>query len=65
MTFEIQEVESLHTIITHNKNVDYSSLWTATEKHQRGNLFGYSKRKSIQIWFTYSRMPCVYRDMDN
>ena len=41
MTFEIQELESLHTITTHNKNVDHSNLWTVVEKYRRGNLFGY------------------------
>ena len=33
--FEIQQTESLHTIITHNKNVDHSNLWTVAEKHRR------------------------------
>ena len=33
--FEIQQIESLHTIITHNKNVDHSNLWTVAEKHRR------------------------------
>ena len=26
MTFKIQETESFHTIITHNKNVNHSNL---------------------------------------
>ena len=62
--FGIQEIESLHTIITHDKNVDHSNLWTVVEKHWRVSLFGYSKRKEILIWFIYSRIPCVYGDMD-
>ena len=63
MRSKMQEIEPLHMIITHNKNVDHSNLWTAAEKYRRGNLFGYSKRKAALIWFIYSRIPCVYGDM--